>query len=63
MSASDDRVIFGLGGRGTIESLRIEWPSGHVDVLKSLPIDKIIAVKEAVGVVPMAFPKIPEQDR
>jgi hypothetical protein len=58
MSASDPRIFFGLGKRSKIESLEITWPSGQVDKLTSLPVDRIIAVKEGTGIVPRSFPKI-----
>ena len=58
MSASDPRIHFGLGKRTKIESLVITWPSGQVDRLSSVPIDKIIAVQEGKGIVPRKFPKI-----
>jgi enediyne biosynthesis protein E4 len=59
MSASDPRIHFGLGKRTKIESLEITWPSGQVDRLTNVPIDRIIAVKEGAGIVPRPFPKIP----
>jgi enediyne biosynthesis protein E4 len=58
MSASDPRILFGLGKRSKIESLEITWPSGQVDRLTGVPVDRIIAVKEGTGIVPRAFPKI-----
>lgn len=58
MSASDPRIFFGLGKRTKIDSLEITWPSGQVDKLTSVPVDKIIAVKEGSGIVARAFPKI-----
>ncbi|HLY60689.1 MAG TPA: CRTAC1 family protein [Terriglobia bacterium] len=61
MSASDPRIHFGLAQRKTIESLTVTWPSGTVDKLSHLPIDQIIAVKEGVGIVARAFPKIAAQ--
>jgi enediyne biosynthesis protein E4 len=59
MSASDPRIHFGLGKRGKIDVLEITWPSGAVDRLKDVPVDKIIAVKEGAGIVPRNFPKVP----
>jgi hypothetical protein len=59
MSASDPRIHFGLGKRGKIDALEITWPSGAVDRLKDVPPDKIIAVKEGLGIVPRNFPKVP----
>jgi len=58
MSASDPRIFFGLGKRTKIDSLEITWPSGLVQKLTNVPIDKIIAVKEGAGIVPHPFPKI-----
>ncbi|MGH9743989.1 MAG: CRTAC1 family protein [Candidatus Acidiferrum sp.] len=58
MSASDPRIFFGLGKRTKIDALEITWPSGKVDKLTDVPVDKIIAVKEGVGIVARAFPKI-----
>jgi hypothetical protein len=61
MSASDPRIHFGLGKRSKIESLVITWPSGQVDKLINLPVDKIVAIKEGVGIVPHPFPKVPRR--
>jgi len=58
MSASDPRIHFGLGKRSRVDSLVINWPSGQVDKLTNLPVDKIIAVKEGIGIVPHPFPKV-----
>ena len=58
MSANDPRIFFGLGKRTKIDSLEITWPSGLVEKLTNVPIDKIIAVKEGAGIVPRNFPKI-----
>jgi len=61
MSASDPRILFGLGKHAKIDSLEITWPSGQIDRLKDLPIDKIIAIKEGSGIVPHPFPKVPRK--
>jgi len=58
MSASDPRIFFGLGKRTKIESLEITWPSGQVEKLTGLAVDRIIAVKEGTGIVARSFPKI-----
>ncbi|MBV8672145.1 MAG: CRTAC1 family protein [Acidobacteriaceae bacterium] len=59
MSASDPRIHFGLGKRTKVDSLVIAWPSGRVDKLTNVPVDKIIAVKEGTGIIPHPFPKVP----
>src|SRR3989475_9529659 len=61
MSASDPRIHFGLGKRAKIEFLEITWPSGQMDKLTNVPIDRIIAVKEGTGIVPRNFPKVPSR--
>ncbi|HWH77536.1 MAG TPA: CRTAC1 family protein, partial [Candidatus Binatus sp.] len=61
MSANDPRIVFGLGKHTKIDSLEITWPSGQIDRLKDLPLDKIIAIKEGTGIVPHAFPKVPSK--
>jgi len=58
MSASDPRIHFGLGRRTKVDSLAITWPSGQVDKLTNLAVDRIIAVKEGTGIVARAFPKV-----
>src|SRR5262249_47961094 len=58
MSASDPRILFGLGKRTKIDALEITWPSGQVDKLTNVGIDRIIAVKEGTGIVARTFPKI-----
>jgi hypothetical protein len=44
--ASDPRVHFGLGGDAVAAELRVEWPSGAVDVLKDVAADRVVVVKE-----------------
>jgi enediyne biosynthesis protein E4 len=61
MWASDIRIHFGLGKRSKIESLEITWPSGQVDRLTNVLIDRIIAVKEGTAIVPRNFPKVPSR--
>jgi hypothetical protein len=58
MSASDPRIHFGLGKRAKIDQLEITWPSGQIDRLKDVPVDKIVAIKEGVGIIPRNFPKV-----
>ncbi len=45
-SANDLRAHFGLGETGRVDSLRVRWPSGRVDVLRDLPANRIVVVRE-----------------
>ena len=56
LSQNDLRVHFGLGSVTKIDSLEIHWPSGHVDTMTNLAVDKFYSVLEGQGIVPA--PKI-----
>ncbi|RIK80937.1 hypothetical protein DCC62_02895 [candidate division KSB1 bacterium] len=38
---------FGLGDAATIDSIKIEWPSGQVDVLSHVPVDTSLTIRES----------------
>ena len=46
LSASDKRVHFGLGTDRVIKLLEIKWPSGLVQKLTNLEVDRVLTVKE-----------------
>jgi enediyne biosynthesis protein E4 len=52
LSQHDLRVHFGLGSATKIESLEVHWPSGTVDEVKDLAVDKFYSVLEGKGIVP-----------
>jgi len=43
---SHQRIHFGFGDTSTIDSLRIEWPSGAVDVLTNVQADQLLEIEE-----------------
>ena len=48
--SSSSRVLhFGLGAAERVEELEILWPSGERQVLRDLPVNRRIAVREGVG--------------
>jgi len=55
-SAHDSRLSFGLGMRKKIEQVEIRWPSGAVDTLKNIEADRVITVKESVGLITQSYP-------
>jgi hypothetical protein len=57
-SAQDPRLHFGLGTHAIVDEIELIWPSGIVTKLVNLKSDQIIAVKEGVGLVDRAFPRI-----
>jgi hypothetical protein len=46
MSSSDKRVHFGLGGETKVQALEIRWPSGAVQRLTDVPVDRVLEVEE-----------------
>jgi enediyne biosynthesis protein E4 len=52
LSSSDPRVHFGLGSATVATSVEIRWPSGIVQTLKDLPVDRQIQIDEPVAANP-----------
>jgi hypothetical protein len=55
-SAHDPRLSFGLGARSKIDLIEVRWPSGTVDTLKNVEADRVITVKESVGIIGQPYP-------
>jgi hypothetical protein len=50
LSASDSRLLFGLGDVETVDALKVRWPSGHVDLVAGpLGADRYLTITEAQG--------------
>ena len=45
-SASDPRLLFGLGSTPQVERLEVRWPSGLVSVMTDLRADRYLTVRE-----------------
>jgi enediyne biosynthesis protein E4 len=45
-SASDLRIHFGLGEAKKVDAVEIRWPSGAVDTLKDLDVNRLYVVEE-----------------
>lgn len=50
-SQNDQRVHFGLGKATKIKSIVIRWPSGEIETLTEVPINRIIQVREGGGII------------
>ena len=46
LSSSDKRVHFGIGKETEAEEIEIRWPSGTVQVLRHVPVDRILKIDE-----------------
>jgi len=45
-SASDRRLLFGLGDASRVSRLEVEWPGGGRSVLENLKADRYLSVRE-----------------
>src|SRR6267142_229652 len=52
LSQNDLRVHFGLNAAKKIETVEIRWPSGKIETLRDLDVDKFYSVLEGQGIVP-----------
>jgi hypothetical protein len=50
LSSHDPREILGVGPAAKIDSIEIRWPSGTVDKLTNLPLNRYVKVVEGEGV-------------
>jgi hypothetical protein len=46
LSASDPRLLFGLGTASEVEALEVRWPSGGVDRLGAIRADRYVTITE-----------------
>ena len=46
-SASDPRLLFGLGAIKRIDEVEVRWPSGHISTLKNVRSNQYLTIKEA----------------
>jgi len=62
LSTNDPRLHFGLGQQKSVDRLEVHWPSGVVQLLTDVGVDRIVTVKEeatpseAAGAEPSAEP-------
>jgi hypothetical protein len=50
LTASDPRLLFGLGDVDRVDSVEIRWPSGHVDRTGGLAAGQYVTITEGAGV-------------
>jgi hypothetical protein len=48
-SASDERLLFGLGSNGSISEIEVRWPNGQVSTLENVRTNQYITIKEPVN--------------
>jgi hypothetical protein len=51
ISQSDFRLHFGLGAATKVDTVEIRWPSGLVERLQNVSVNRIVQVREGAGIV------------
>jgi hypothetical protein len=46
LSQNDGRLHFGLGAAGKVDKLVVHWPSGRVQTLENLTVDRVLTIEE-----------------
>lgn len=46
LSSSDKRVHFGFGSATRVDRLQVQWPDGHRDVRRNVPVNQILRIHE-----------------
>lgn len=48
-ASHDPRLHCGLGNRTKVDRIEVRWPSGAVDVVKNLEVDRVVVLKEGAS--------------
>jgi enediyne biosynthesis protein E4 len=59
LSQNDLRIHFGLGDHKTLDTAKILWPDGKVEILTHLAADRFYTIREGAGVVRSKAPESP----
>ncbi|HXH25872.1 MAG TPA: CRTAC1 family protein [Vicinamibacterales bacterium] len=51
LSQNDLRQHFGLGAATQADRIEVRWPSGHIDVVRNVPANRIVTIREGEGLV------------
>lgn len=46
-SASDERLLFGLGATAKIDAIEVRWPSGQITILENVRTNQYLTIKES----------------
>ena len=50
LSQNDPRLHFGLGAEAKLDEVEIRWPSGKIEILRTVPTDFIYTIVEGAGI-------------
>ncbi len=58
-STVDERLNFGLGKTGQIDSVTVQWPDGRQNVIRHVQVNQQLVVKQGEGRLPVAGYQLP----
>jgi hypothetical protein len=62
LTASDKRLLFGLGGSTSVDKLEVRWPSGRQQILTGpLAVDRYLVVRDPLSELTPRASRLPEQ--
>jgi hypothetical protein len=50
-SHNDSRLHFGMGQSQKADLIEIRWPNGLTEMLRDIPVDHIVTIREGAGVI------------
>ena len=50
LSHNDSRAHFGLGDAARVDRVEITWPSGRVETIAGVPVDRFLVAREGQGI-------------
>jgi hypothetical protein len=56
-SASDPRLLFGLGADAMVTEIQVNWPSGQISTLKNVRANQYVTIKESAAKSPVSVVK------
>jgi hypothetical protein len=56
-SASDPRLLFGLGADAMVAEIQVNWPSGQISTLKNVRANQYVTIKEPAAKSPVSVVK------
>jgi len=51
-SANDLKAYFGMGSAARVDRIEVRWPNGETEIVRDIPVDRIVTVREGQGIQP-----------
>ena len=58
LSSNDPRLHYGLGKKNKVDLIEIHWPDDKVEVIKDVPVNRLLTIEEQKGVTRTSLPTV-----